>query len=275
MRILVIGRDGMLARAMRRVLVLHGHAVRAVGRQEHDILAPGEPLDLRDIDAVVNCAGLTNRRLSGADAAPRAFLANSLFPRVLADRCEALAIPMIHISTDCAFSGKHGNRVESDEADAEDLYGRSKVLGEPRNAMVLRTSIIGPEVVNGDGLLCWFLAQTGECLGFDHHLWNGVTTLELSRIVAVVLGRNLHVPGIRHVFGEAQTKRAMLEAFARHFDHRIRILPAPPGPGRDMRLATLHPAFLGQLAVRSFADQLDEIAPLMDRRGYWRPGISP
>jgi len=274
-RLLVVGRDGMLARAMRRVLALRGHAVRAVGHRDHDILNPGAQLDLGGVDAVVNCAGLVNRRLTDAGAAPRAFLANSLFPRLLADRCESLAIPMIHISTDCAFSGKHGNRIESDEADAADLYGRSKVLGEPRNAMVLRTSIVGPEVVNGDGLLCWFLAQSGECQGFDHHLWNGVTTLELGRIVGVIFEQGLHAHGIRHVFAETQTKRRVLEAFARRFDHGIRIVPAPPGAPRDMRLATRFPEFLARLEVRPFAAQLDEIAPLMDRRGYWRPEIEP
>ena len=142
------------------------------------------------------------------------------------------------------------------------------------DALVLRTSIVGPEVANGDSLLCWFLAQAGECQGFDHHLWNGLTTLELSRLVAVLLERGIAERGIRHVFGEDQTKRQVLEAFRDAFDHPIRIRPIAGGAPRDMRLATAYPGFRDGLGIRPFGEQLAELRAVMDERGFWRPDVT-
>jgi dTDP-4-dehydrorhamnose reductase len=274
-RVLVIGRNGMLARAMRRALAIAGHEVRAVGRTEHDVRVRGADLALDAVDAVVNAAGLTNRRIADGGSAEDARLVNSLFPRLLADRCQAAGIPLVHVSTDCVFDGARGGHVESDPPDATDLYGRSKALGEPPNALVLRTSIVGPETRPGDSLLCWFLAQEHTCRGYDHHLWNGLTTLELGRVIAHLVGRGGLGHGIRHVFGEDQSKRQVLEAFRAAFAHDVRIDPTADGPIRDMRLATEHPDFLAGLRIRPFAEQLAELRPVMDRRGIWRPDLSP
>lgn len=274
-RVLVIGRNGMLARAMRHVFAKRGHWVRSLGRDEHDIRRRDAAIDLTGLDAVVNAAGLINRRLAGATSAEDALLVNSLFPRLLADRCESAGLPFVHISTDCVFDGTRGRYLESDPPNATDLYGRSKALGEPLNALVLRTSIVGPEIASGDSLLCWFLAQTGACRGYDHHLWNGLTTLELGRIVAMILERGVSVRGIRHVFGEDQTKRQVLEAFRDAFAHPVRIDPAVGGETRDMRLATSFPEFLAPLAVRPFVEQLGELRAVMDERGFWRPDVTP
>lgn len=274
-RVLVIGRDGMLARAMRHVLAKRGHEVRCLGRSEHDIRHRGAAIDLAGLDAAVNAAGLINRHLTGGAAAEDALLVNGLFPRLLADRCQLAGLPFVHISTDCVFDGTRGRHLESDPPTATDLYGRSKALGEPLNSLVLRTSIVGPEVANGDSLLCWFLAQAGECQGYDHHLWNGLTTLELSRLVAVLLERGITERGIRHVFGEDQTKRQVLEAFRDAFAHPIRIRPVAGGTPRDMRLATAYPGFLEGLGVRPFGEQLTELRAVMDERGFWRPDVTP
>lgn len=266
----------MLARAMRHVLAKRGHEVRVLGRDQHDVRVRGADIDLAGLDAVVNAAGLINRRLTGEGSAGEdALLVNSLFPRLLADRCQAAGIPLIHISTDCVFDGTRGPSLESDPPNATDLYGRSKAMGEPLNALVLRTSIVGPEVENGDSLLCWYLARARECQGYDHHLWNGLTTLELSRLVAVLLERGIPERGVRHVFGEDQTKRQVLEAFRDAFDRSIRILPVAGGAPRDMRLATAFPGFLQGLGVRSFGEQLAELRTVMDDRGFWRPDVTP
>lgn len=274
-RVLVIGRNGMLARAMRHVLARRGHAVRALGREEHDIRRRGAAIDLAAFDAVVNAAGLIHRRLTGTTAAEDALLVNSLFPRLLADRCQAAGIPLIHVSTDCVFDGSHGRRLESDVPDATDLYGRTKAMGEPVNALVLRSSIVGPEVAAGDSLLCWFLAQVRACQGYDNHLWNGVTTFELARVVATLLERGVAERGVRHVFGEDQSKRQVLEAFREAFAHPLRIEPARAPEARDMRLATAFPDFLVALEIRPFVEQLAELRPVMDGRGVWRPDVAP
>ncbi len=265
----------MLARAMRHVLAKRGHEVRALGREEHDVRRRGAAIELAGFDAVVNAAGVINRRLTGPGSAEEALLVNSLFPRLLADRCQVVGIPLIHVSTDCVFGGTRGRRLESEAPDATDLYGRSKAMGEPLNALVLRTSIVGPEVATGDSLLCWFLGQAESCRGYDNHLWNGMTTFELGRIVATLLERGASERGIRHVFGEDQSKRQVLEALRDAFAHPIRIDPSACGETQDMRLATAFPEFLAGFAVRPFADQLAELRPVMDRRGFWRPGVTP
>lgn len=265
----------MLARAMRHVLAKRGHDVRTLGRDQHDIRRHGAAIDLADLDGVVNAAGLINRRLANAASAENALIVNSLFPRLLADRCQSAGLPFVHISTDCVFDGTRGRYLESDPPNATDLYGRSKALGEPLNALVLRTSIVGPEVANGDSLLCWFLAQGEACQGYDHHLWNGLTTLELGRIVATILEGGASERGIRHVFGEDQTKLQVLEAFRDAFAHPTRIDRITGGEMRDMRLATEFPEFIDRLAVRSFAEQLAELRAVMDQRGFWRPGATP
>lgn len=274
-RVLVIGKNGMLARAMRHVLGKRGHAVRSLGRDEHDVRRRGAAIDLAGHDAVVNAAGLINRRLTSAASAEDALLVNSLFPRLLADRCQSAGIPLVHISTDCVFDGRQGRYLESDPPNATDLYGRSKAQGEPLNALVLRTSIVGPEVTIGDSLLCWFLAQAEACRGYDNHLWNGVTTLELGRIVATILEHGVSERGIRHVSGEGQTKRQVLEAFRDAFAHPIRIDPAAGSETKDMRLATAFPEFLASLAIRPFAAQLAELRAVMDELGFWRADVAP
>lgn len=273
-RVLVIGRNGMLARAMRHVLARRGHEVRALGREDHDVRRRGAAVGLAGLDAVVNAAGLINRRLTGPGSVEEALLVNSLFPRLLADRCQAAGIPLIHVSTDCVFDGARGRRLESEAPDATDLYGRSKAMGEPLNALVLRTSIVGPEVATGDSLLCWFLGQVESCQGYDNHLWNGMTTFELGRIVAMLLERGASERGTRHVFGEDQSKRQVLEAFRDAFAHPIRIDPSARGEAQDMRLATAFPEFLAGFAVRPFADQLAELRPVMDERGFWRSDVA-
>jgi len=274
-RVLVIGRNGMLARALRRILALHGHAVRSIGQADHDVRRRGAGFDLSGVDAVVNAAGLINRRLCGERTVEDAYLVNSLFPRLLADHCQAAGVACIHISTDCVFDGTKGPRMESEPPDAIDLYGRTKALGEPANALVLRTSIIGPETHHGDSLLCWFFAQKMFCEGYDNHLWNGVTTLELGRIVSLLLDRKTQSSGIRHVIGETLTKRQILEAFKRAFGLKIEIRPTSKGPQRDMRLGSEFPAFLDSLAVRHLAEQLADIEPLIDARGFWRADVTP
>ena len=99
---------------------------------------------------------------------------------------DEIGAKLIHISTDCVFSGKKGNYTEGDFRDADDIYGRSKALGEIINDkdLTIRTSIIGPELkVHGEGLFHWFMYQTGKVNGFKTAIWGGVTTLELPKAI--------------------------------------------------------------------------------------------
>lgn len=135
-------------------------------------------------DFIINCVGIL---IKGSKEQPdNAILINAYFPHLLKKLSDEVGAKMIHISTDCVFSGKKGNYTEEDFRDADDVYGRSKALGEIINDkdLTLRTSIIGPELKqNGEGLFHWFMQQKGAVKGYTHAIWGGVTTLELAKAI--------------------------------------------------------------------------------------------
>jgi dTDP-4-dehydrorhamnose reductase len=141
-------------------------------------------LDQERPEVLLNAVGVIKQLPEGKD--PEACLRlNSLLPHVLHRLCRERGIRLIHISTDCVFSGARGGYREADPPDADDLYGRSKALGEVGGpgALTLRTSIIGHELKHGLSLLEWFLAQAGAVAGYAGVRWNGVTTVELARVL--------------------------------------------------------------------------------------------
>lgn len=143
-------------------------------------------------DVVINCIGIIKQSPLAKD--PMASIAiNSLFPHQLASICQVEGIRMIHFSTDCVFSGRKGNYALEDLSDAEDLYGKSKSLGEPSGAGVvtLRSSIIGRELGTHSGLVEWFASQQGKKVnGFQEAYFTGFTTREMTEVVRTVLRRD-------------------------------------------------------------------------------------
>lgn len=135
-------------------------------------------------DLIINCIGVL---IKGSKEHPdNAIFINAYFPHLLKKLSDKIGAKLIHISTDCVFSGKRGNYTESDFRDADDIYGRSKALGEIINDkdLTIRTSIIGPELkTTGEGLFHWFMHQTGQVNGFKTAIWGGVTTLELAKAI--------------------------------------------------------------------------------------------
>lgn len=149
-------------------------------------------------DYIINCIGVL---IKGSNENPsNAIFINAYFPHLLVELANKESAKVIHISTDCVFSGKTGNYSETDFRDADDVYGRSKALGEINNEnhLTLRTSIIGPELkTNGEGLFHWFMNQSGEISGFTNAFWGGVTTLELAKSILIAIENNL--TGLCHV----------------------------------------------------------------------------
>lgn len=269
MRVLVLGHTGMLGQALLRrlrqedmvVLTLHRHALDALDPDfaQIDSLAP---------DAIINAIGLINRRMHQQESD---FLrVNSLFPRRLADYCQGLNINLIHVSTDCVFSGDAGPYDESSPSLAVDTYGRTKLWGEPTNALVLRTSIIGPELNNFYSLLCWFLAQKGPVRGFVNHHWNGLTTWEFAEVVAKLIRQGKITYGIRHIHGQDLSKYDLLKLLAVAYGLNCHIEPFEDTHGRDTRLRTLHSEFLKSLHIAPMQEQLAELSGLSDTQGRWR-----
>jgi len=177
-------------------------------------------------NAVINCIGLVKQLLEVEDPL-LALPINALLPHRLARLCELVNARLVHISTDCVFSGRKGGYLETDEADAQDLYGRSKFLGEVDylNSITLRTSIIGHELNSVHGLIGWFLAQEGCIKGFTKAIFSGLPTCELAHVICdKVLSRpDLH--GLYHVAAEPVSKHDLLQLVNHEYAKGLKIEP--------------------------------------------------
>jgi dTDP-4-dehydrorhamnose reductase len=235
-KILILGGDGML-----------GHQLLTMWSARHDVtVTVRQPLeayasyglfsarntidgvDARDLDAVrsavdrvspavvVNGIGLVKQRDEATVAIPSIEI-NALFPHRLLDLCRARGMRLVHISTDCVFSGRTGGYRESDIPDPVDLYGRSKLLGEVDRApgLTLRTSIIGLELGRRAGLIEWFLAQRGMIRGFRRAIYTGLTTCALGRLIERILLDHPDLHGVWQVASAPITKYALLTDLAR------------------------------------------------------------
>lgn len=177
---------------------------------------------------VVNCVGLVKQLASAKD--PLAALPlNAVFPHRLERLCGLLGARLIHISTDCVFRGDRGMYRETDQADADDLYGRSKLLGEvdAPHAVTLRTSIIGHELGTRNGLVEWFLSQSGPVRGFTRALFSGLTTDELVRVILEHVLPRPELRGVWHVAAAPMTKHDLLELLRLTYGRNTAILPDP------------------------------------------------
>jgi dTDP-4-dehydrorhamnose reductase len=178
-------------------------------------------------DVVVNCIGIVKQRPAAQD--PVASIAvNALFPHLLAQTCRQRGVRLIHVSTDCVFSGRKGNYTEQDTPDAEDLYGRTKLLGEVSGdgCLTLRTSMIGRELGTSYGLLEWFLRQEGRTVrGFTRAVFSGFTTLALARVVAWIITEHTELTGLWHVATEPISKFDLLTLVQRVYGLQVEIEP--------------------------------------------------
>jgi dTDP-4-dehydrorhamnose reductase len=232
MRILILGGDGMLGHQLLRQF-RGRHEVRVtlrLNREAYECLRLFEPdvafygVDARQTDslvqviaefhphAVVNAVGIVKQRPEAKAVIPSLEI-NSLLPHRLALLCRTIGARLIHFSTDCVFSGRKGQYRETDQPDAEDIYGRTKLLGEVAelHCLTLRTSMIGPELSRKSGLLEWFLAQRGQTVkGFTKAIFSGFPTSELARIVELVLTDVPTICGLYHVAAQPISKYDLL-----------------------------------------------------------------
>ena len=176
-------------------------------------------------DIVINCVGVV-KQLSGASDPLVALPLNSLFPHRLAKLCSVNNARLIHISTDCVFSGSKGMYEESDIPDAHDLYGVSKRLGEIdyANAITLRTSIIGHELNGSRSLIDWFLSQTSSVQGFNRAVFSGLPTIEIAHIIKDYVIPNSQLRGLYHVSAEPINKYDLLSLVADIYGKDISIV---------------------------------------------------
>lgn len=175
---------------------------------------------------VINCIGII-KQLPMADDPLSAITVNALLPhRISLISCTAGA-RVIHISTDCVFDGRKGMYTENDQSNTEDLYGRTKFLGEVAypHCVTLRTSIIGHELKGRYGLIEWFLAQSQKVRGFRKAIYSGFPTIELARIIRDYVLPNPELSGVYHVSSEPISKYDLLRLVAEQYGRGIEIEP--------------------------------------------------
>ena len=245
MRVLILGAGGMLGHKLWQVFQDRFETWGTVRGRSGDFLALAEPSLRRIIqgtdaanmdsvisalararpDAVVNCIGII-KQLPEAKDRLTSILINSLFPHRLAQLCMAAGTRLIHVSTDCVFSGRKGNYREDDFPDADDLYGRSKFLGEVTGdgCLTMRTSIVGRSLHPGPALIDWFIGQRSKSAnGYARVMYSGLTTLALAEVMADVVENHSQLSGLWHVSSDPISKYDLLGLVNRAFDLGVEI----------------------------------------------------
>ena len=248
MRVLIVGVTGMFGHAALQVLADNPRlevwgTLRAAGaRRAFHVAVQQRLIDSVDVlderamvtvlnrvrpDVVVNAVGVIKQLASANDPAI-VLPINALFPHRLAGLCGLMGARLVHISTDCVFSGRVGRYTEADTSDAEDLYGKSKYIGElhhASHAITLRTSGIGHELGSAHGLLEWFLAQRGTAKGFARAVYSGLPWVELARVIGDVVIPRTELHGLYHVSSAPITKLELLRLIAAAYGKDITIVP--------------------------------------------------
>jgi dTDP-4-dehydrorhamnose reductase len=247
MKVLILGGSGMLGHKLWQTLRSR-FDTRVTFRQPpafyagHDIFDPqlslggvsaddfesvGRALASERPNVVINCIGIVKQDSAAKDRY-QSIAVNSLFPHRLAHACGAVGARLIHISTDCVFTGRCGNYAETETADAEDLYGRTKWLGEVdyEHCLTVRTSMIGRELQGEHGLVEWFLGQQGKTVrGFKRAVFSGFTTEALAGVIGDVIADQPELHGVWHVAAEPINKFDLLTMVKHAYGLDIEIAP--------------------------------------------------
>lgn len=248
-RVAILGGNGMLGRMVWEVALEEDDlVVCSMGRQDLDVDSDyNMSLELEHSclikfrpHYIINCIGAIKPAFVGDLTQP--IFTNAVFPRTLAKWCGQKGIKLIHITTDCVFSGAVGGYSEEDPHDPLDEYGKSKSLGEPSDCMVIRTSIIGPEWGgNKKSLVEWLLSKRGEeVTGFIDHYWNGLTTEALASAIFKIMREGLYENGTFHIYTNSVSKLKLLTLMNDEWGLNIKVNAARAPSGlcdRTMRTA--------------------------------------
>lgn len=246
MKILVLGATGMLGNAVFRLFseskeyevygsVRSNDALRFFSDQLRKHIITN--IDVEDIDrlmhlftavrpdVVINCIGMI-KQLESSNNPLEIIPLNAIFPHRLEKLCQFSKSRLIHMSTDCIFSGKKGGYTEGDVSDALDLYGRSKYMGEVEgeNSITLRTSIIGHELAGKRSLIDWFLGQSSSVKGYRRAIFSGLPTVELARVIRDYVIPHPELRGVYHVSANPINKFELLMQVAKAYEKKIEIV---------------------------------------------------
>jgi len=264
-KIAVIGSSGMLGSYVSKYFESVGVEVLNFNRDNFDILKQ-DSLSLfklvsnlkdEEVSVIVNCAGLINTRMYEFET-DEILQINSIFPKKLSRECDELGVRMVHITTDCVFAGKRGKYIEFDEHDALDLYGRTKSLGEPKDCIGIRTSIIG-ESKNGRSLVEWVKKNKDNKInGYLSHFWNGITCLELAKCIEKMINNNLWWRGVSHIHSPKDySKYDLLKLINDIYELNIEIDPIVSTCKNMTLRSSLYPC--RQLMISELPEQIKEM----------------
>jgi dTDP-4-dehydrorhamnose reductase len=238
-KIAILGSTGMIGSGVTQEFARQGLAVTEFNRsgksvvslnhnQKFDALNFSELDDFNvfnEFDYIINLSGVIRHKISQESASEieNAIKVNSIFPRELDNFAKNASVKIIQIGTDCVFSGRKGNYLESDSFDPTDYYGYTKVLGEAalRNTMTLRVSVVGVERESNTELLNWVLNHPAKSTiqGYVNHIWNGVTALHLGKLLIGVVNDDLHFKGVQHIVpGNKVSKHQLIKLISRVFN---------------------------------------------------------
>lgn len=240
MRIIVFGANGMAGHMVALYLQEQGHEVTGFVKRKNDMFPciEGNAMDTKlvkeilagggggeyNYDIIINCIGILNKAVDAKLA--EGIYINSVLPHLLEECVSGTKTRVIHISSDCVFSGNTGHYRENSHPDAESYYGRTKALGElgDGNNLTIRTSIVGPELKkDGIGLFHWFMSQTGFVNGFTEVIWSGVTTLELAKAIDSAMKQGL--TGLYHLVNNTViSKYELLCLFNRYLNENRTVI---------------------------------------------------
>lgn len=222
-KVFILGSTGMLGTYVSSYLK-NKYNIFEISRNNFDIEYPENYLNNIHNSIIINCIGLIPQR--SIDKSKYDYIKiNTVLPHKLQEICEKTNSKLIHITTDCVFSGSKGFYSEISVHDCFDLYGRSKSLGEPEKATIIRTSIIGEEKQNKKSLLEWAKANNNkEVNGYINHLWNGITCLQFAIICDEIMNKNLFWTGVKHITSPKEiNKFKLIKVISDVYDLNIKI----------------------------------------------------
>ncbi len=250
MKIFIFGSNGMLGNYVKSYLS-KSYEIVELTRKDYDLSKINiETLttllnskNIQKGDIIINCAGVIPQALQQRGLNTRLyFTINSLFPVILSQICDKFEAKMIHMTTDCVFSGKNGNYNENSLHDEMNDYGMSKSLGELCKATIIRTSIIGEEINNKRSLLAWVVNNKNTTInGYKNHMWNGVTCLQLAKIIQLIIKKNKFWNGVHHIFSpRTVSKYELVSMINEIYELNIIINPFDAEFGSDKSISTIH-----------------------------------
>ena len=232
MKIILFGSTGMLGRYIFNVLQ-NDYEIICINRKHFDITTDNWSklndiliAQLKTNDIIINCAGIIPQKYNDNDY--KTYIrVNTLFPHKLNEISLRNNYKFIHITTDCVFDGQKGNYTVEDIHSTKDIYGISKSLGEPEEATIIRTSIIGEELFGKKSLIEWVKSNKNKTInGYTNHFWNGVTCLTLAKIIENIINKTLFWKGVRHIFSpNTVTKNDLCNYINKIYELNINIIP--------------------------------------------------